>query len=218
MSAESNAATESLEEWRRTGSLWQHAIGPVFTKVAGAHNVSAVLFIHGFPTASWDWAKVWAPLTAEFHCLALDMPGFGFSAKPRRFPYSIRAQADVLESFLAEQGVSEYAIVAHDYGDTVAQELMARHNEGTARQRLRKVALLNGGLFPETHQPVLLQKLLASPLGPLIARLTTYRKFSANMRRICALPLAEEELEGMWELMNLNGGMQVMPSLIGYMA
>ena len=43
--------------------------------------------------------------------------------------------------------MSEYAIVAHDYGDTVAQELLARHNAGRSRQRLTKLVLLNGGLL-----------------------------------------------------------------------
>ena len=208
---------KNLEDWRGAGTLWQHDAGPVFTMSGGNHDARVLLLIHGFPTASWDWAKIWPALSGEFHCLTLDMLGFGFTAKPRKFPYSIRVQADLFEAFLSAKGVREYAILAHDYGDTVAQELLARHNEGTARQKLTRVALLNGGLFPETHQPVLLQKLLASPIGPLIARLTSYRKFAANMRRICALPLSDEELQGMWQLMNLNEGMQVMPSLISYM-
>ncbi len=203
------------EMWRQGGQIMEHAAGPIFTKAEG--NGSALLLIHGFPTASCDWAKLWPALTPHFRCLTLDMLGFGFSAKPRKFAYSIRAQADLFEAFLAAQDICEYAILAHDYGDTVAQELLARHNEGSAKQRLTHMVLLNGGLFPETHHPVLIQKLLASPIGSLIARLTTYRKFAANMRKICARPLEDAELEGMWLLMNLNGGLQVMPSLISYM-
>ncbi len=208
----------SAVAWRDSdagGQMMEHAAGPVFTKIEGSGD--ALLLIHGFPTASWDWAKLWPALTPHFRCLTLDMLGFGYSAKPKKFAYSIRAQADLFEAFLAAQSIQEYAILAHDYGDTVAQELLARHNEGSAKQRLTRVVLLNGGLFPETHHPVLIQKLLASPIGSLIARLTTYRKFAANMRKICAQPLADAELESMWLLMNLNGGLQVMPSLIGYM-
>lgn len=210
-----NRPLMSLEAWRSSGQLMGHAAGPIFTKVEGSG--SALLLIHGFPTASWDWAKLWPALTPHFHCLTLDMLGFGYSAKPKKFAYSIRVQADLIESFLAAQSTDKYAILAHDYGDTVAQELLARHNEGSAKQQLTQMVLLNGGLFPETHHPVLIQKLLASPIGPLIARLTTYRKFAANMRKICAQPLADAELEGMWLLMNLNGGLQVMPNLISYM-
>ncbi len=206
----------TCEQWRTSGGQFGSAFGPLFTRVEG--DGSALLLIHGFPTASWDWAKIWPSLTPHFRCLTLDMLGFGFSPKPAHFTYSIRSQADLLEAFLADQGVHEYALIAHDYGDTVAQELLARHLDGSARQRLTKLVLLNGGLFPETHQPLLLQQLLASPLGPLIARLTTYRKFAANLRGICAQPLADSDLAGMWRLMTTNNGIAVLPKLIGYMA
>ncbi|MEO8103601.1 MAG: alpha/beta hydrolase [Betaproteobacteria bacterium] len=206
----------SPHAWRAGGGMLEHLAGRIFTKTEGSGR--ALLLIHGFPTASWDWAKIWPALAARYRCLTLDMIGFGFSAKPAGFAYSIRAQADLFETFLAAQGVTEYAILAHDYGDTVAQELLARHHEGSARQRITRIVLLNGGLFPETHQPLLLQKLLAGPLGPLVARLTTYRKFAANLRAICAQPLADSDLEGMWHLLTLNNGIAVLPKLIGYMA
>lgn len=206
----------SCEQWRVAGGRFETSSGPLFTRTEGAGR--AVLLIHGFPTASWDWARIWPALSRRFRCLAFDMIGFGYSVKPRDFGYSIHAQADLCEAFMTAQRVQEYAIVAHDYGDTVAQELLARHAEGRARQGLTRVVLLNGGLFPETHRPVLIQKLLASPLGPLVARLTTYRKFAASMRQICARPLADADLEGMWRLMTFNNGLAVLPKLIGYMA
>ncbi len=203
----------SLTDWRAAGKSFDSANGPVFTRSEGSGP--ALLFIHGFPTASWDWAKIWPAFTPHFRCMTLDMPGFGFSAKPASAPYSISLQADLFESWLAREGVREYACIAHDYGDTVAQELLAR--QGGNHPRMTRLVLLNGGLFPETHKPLLLQKLLAGPIGPLIARLTTKKKFAANMRRICAAPLADTEIDGMWTLLMHNDGLRVMPKLIGYM-
>ncbi len=58
-------------------------------------------------------------------------------------------------------------VLAHDYGDSVAQELLARHYEG--RFQMASCVFLNGGLFPETHRPTLVQKLLLS-LGWMIGR------------------------------------------------
>ena len=124
----------SLPAWRAGSVTLDHPAGPIFTKAEGRGR--ALLFIHGFPTASWDWAKIWSALTPHCHCLTLDMIGFGFSAKPKFFAYSIGAQADLFEAFLASRNVNEYAVIAHDYGDTVAQELLARHLQGSARQRL----------------------------------------------------------------------------------
>ena len=56
--------------------------------------------------------------------------GFGFSDKPRGLtpsPYSIYTYADVVESLLEHLEVSAVHVLAHDIGDTVAQELLARH-------------------------------------------------------------------------------------------
>lgn len=203
----------SPADWRAAGKTFDSAHGPVFTRYEG--NGTALLFIHGFPTASWDWAKIWPAFAPHFRCMTLDMPGFGFSAKPVSSGYSISRQADLFESWLAHENVRQYACIAHDYGDTVAQELLARQGEG--HPRMTRLVLLNGGLFPETHKPLLLQKLLAGPLGPLIARLTTKKKFAANMRRICAVSLDESEIDGMWTLLTRNDGLRALPKLIGYM-
>jgi pimeloyl-ACP methyl ester carboxylesterase len=119
---------------------------------------------------------------------------------------------------LAHFGVSACRVLAHDYGDSVAQELLARQNEGGSGWKMQQLCLLNGGLFPEAHQPRLIQKLLASPLGFLIARLTRYPRFAASMNQICRKPLSEAELRAMWQLIEHHQGRRVMPKLIGYMA
>jgi pimeloyl-ACP methyl ester carboxylesterase len=110
-------------------------------------------------------------------------------------------------------------VLAHDYGDSVAQELLARQAEPGARPRLRSVAFLNGGLFPETHRPVLMQRLLLSPLGPLVGRLASRAKLADNMRRIFG-PATQPDatlLDGFWRLITTNDGRAVMHRLIRYM-
>jgi pimeloyl-ACP methyl ester carboxylesterase len=108
-------------------------------------------------------------------------------------------------------------VLAHDYGDTVAQELLARHAEG--RLQVASVAFLNGGLFPETHRARPIQKLLAIPvLGPLFARAMNYEKFAAAMLSISGRhPPSREELQDLWLLLERNEGRQAMARLISYM-
>jgi pimeloyl-ACP methyl ester carboxylesterase len=199
------------EQWRSRGSFFPWAGHRVFSRVEGAGE--PLLLIHGFPTASWDYYAIWPALVARYRVLAIDMLGFGFSAKPRDFPYSIMAQADLFEAFLAREGVSRFRMLAHDYGLTVAQELLAR------RVNLQSVVLLNGGAFPETHRALPTQKLLASPVGPLLAKLSSYGSFAKAMRGIWgATPPQSAELRAMWHLVTEHTGMDVMPKLIGYMA
>jgi pimeloyl-ACP methyl ester carboxylesterase len=173
--------------------------------------------LHGFPTCSYDWAALWPALTRRFRVIAFDMLGFGFSAKPWPHAYSIAEQADLAEAVLAHAGVTAYQLLAHDYGDTVAQELLARQREG-APIRITGVRLLNGGLFPETHRPLPAQRLLASPLGPLVARVATRRTFSRGLRQVWGQRgLDDVTLDAMWYATASDRGTRVMAGLIGYM-
>jgi pimeloyl-ACP methyl ester carboxylesterase len=195
--------------WRDAGGFFDWRGLRIYHRAEGAGEV--VLLVHGFPTSSWDWHHQWPDLARTHRVLALDLVGFGFSAKPSVFDYQITSQADLIEALLAREGVTRYHLVAHDYGVTIAQELLAR------RAPLLSVCLLNGGLFPETHRPLPMQKLLASPVGPVVARLASYRTFRSSFRRICARPLDEAELRTMWGLCKAGGGRAVMPRILGYM-
>ena len=205
----------SAKEWQAGGAFVAIEGHRIFVRSQG--QGPALLLIHGFPTSSWDWARLWPELCRIHRVIAFDLLGFGLSDKPAGWPYPISGQADLAEAVLRHFQVEEYRLLAHDYGDTVAQELLARQLAGAAGPRLLGAALLNGGLFPESHRPLLLQRLLLSPLGPLLARLSSYRMFAANLRRICVAPWAEDELREHWRLLRHNEGLRVLPRLIGYM-
>lgn len=179
---------------------------------------SALWLVHGFPTSSRDWREMWHALAGQNELFALDMLGFGASAKPRKFKYTIAASADQWVALAEATGTREVALLAHDYGNTVAQELLARQREGSLGFRITSVAFLNGGLFPEATHPLRLQRLLAGPLGPLLARFTSERRFKASLQHICARPWPEGELFEAWQRLSRDGGRAVMPKLLGYIA
>lgn len=207
--------TASLEHWRRTGESFDWQGNRIFVRRAGEPAAPVLLLIHGFPTASWDYAPVWDALAARWRVLTLDMLGFGFSAKPRRPAYPLADQADLVEAFLRSESVTDYHVLAHDYGDTVAQELLARQS---ALPALRSVCLLNGGIFPEAHRPLLIQRLLSSAAGPLVARLSNRATFAVSMRRIFASqrPPTRDELDALWTLVTHDDGRAVMAAVSRY--
>ena len=209
----------TLAQWRQQGELESINGQQIFTRTGGNKSAPALVLIHGYPSASWDWEGMWQALTQRYYVITLDMLGFGFSAKPKGARYLITEQADIFEYYLHKLNITDYHILAHDYGDTVAQELLARQREGSAKQRIASVCLLNGGLFPETHKPVLIQKLLLSPLGPFVSKLITKRKFADNLRRIFGpnTPPTPEVVDSLWQLLNHNNGLAVMHKLIDYM-
>jgi pimeloyl-ACP methyl ester carboxylesterase len=209
----------SITDWRASAKYLTYRNHQIFTKVEGLADAPVLLLIHGFPTASWDWEAIWSELTQKYHVITLDMIGFGYSAKPYNYNYSILDQADLCEYVLAKHNITEYHILAHDYGDTVAQELLARQADQGQRPQLKSVCFLNGGLFPETHHPLLIQKLLLSPLGTIIARLNNKSQFSQNMKRIFGKKTQPdaELLDNFWQLFSMNQGSRILPKLIGYM-
>jgi pimeloyl-ACP methyl ester carboxylesterase len=211
----------TLEDWRAGGRSFTYRGHAVFYRDDGSGP--AVVCVHGFPTASFDWHRLWPRLTADWRVVAPDMLGFGFSAKPRPYPYSIMDQAALHEALLAELGVDRAVILAHDYGDTVAQELLARFAERRAARgaglEIRGVCFLNGGLFPETHRARFIQKLLASPLGPLLSRLANEASFRTSFAAIFGADThpSAAELHDFWTLVHHDHGERIGHLLIRYM-
>lgn len=209
-------------DWRREGQSHTHRGHAIFFTTTGNGGDSALLCIHGFPTSSFDWAPLWPQLGEHFgRVIAADMIGFGFSAKPRNYPYSLLDQADLHEELLASLGVTRLHVLAHDYGVSVAQELLARQIERReGGLQLGSVTLLNGGLFPETHRPTAMQRLLAGPLGPLAAKLMNQHRFARSFSAVFGpdtQPTAVE-LQQFWSLVEENDGPRITPRLLQYMA
>lgn len=209
-----------LQQWRSLGHFVAVGAQRIFCvdSAPDGRTGDALVLIHGFPTASWDFAKMWPGLCAGSRVIALDLLGFGFSSKPRDHRYSIIEQADIVEAIVAALGVANHHVLAHDYGDSVAQELLARDNARSSRQ-LASVCFLNGGLFPEAHRPRLIQRLLCGPLGPLVGRLTSRRMFERSMTAIFGpqTPPSADELDAFWTLLAHDGGQRIAHRLIGYL-
>lgn len=204
-----------LRDWRAQGRTFDFNGHAIRYWEAGAGE--PLLLIHGFPSASWDWNKLWQPLAERYRVIAGDMLGFGDSAKPRKHAYRIHEQADLQQALLAHLDVREPVhLLVHDYGNSVGQELLARHLEG--RIQLASLVFLNGGLFPETHRPVLSQKLLLSPLGGFFGRFFDRGKLAANFAKVFGPRTrpSEEELDAFWSLIACNDGPKVMHRLIHY--
>jgi pimeloyl-ACP methyl ester carboxylesterase len=105
---------------------------------------------------------------------------------------------------------------------SVAQELLARHAEreaaGDTSLRLEGVCLLNGGLFPETHRPLLIQRLMLSPLGPVLSRLLTFGSFARSFSQVFGAQTkpSQRELEEFWQLIVHNDGKREFYRLFHY--
>ena len=202
------------------------AEGGVFVRTRRGHHVfarragdgPALLFLHGFPTHSYDWHRQVAALSDRHACIALDFLGFGLSDKPR-LAYSVFDQADVTEDACRALGVTEATVVSHDYGDTVHQVLLHRQREGRLPFRIARGVFLNGGVLPGEHRPLPIQRALASrTLGPLLSEAVTGRAVRRSLDRIFGeRKITDDAFAALWSGMTRRGGTTISWRLLRYM-
>ena len=166
-----------LERWKAAGRYFDYLGFEIFYRIDGPPLGEAriLLAIHGYPFNSWDWSMIWPTLTDRFTVIAPDMIGLGFSAKPAAYQYSVSDHADIHEALLDHLNVERCHVLAHDLGDSVGQELLARSQFGQQSYgavRYQSITWLNGGLFNEAYTPRAMQKLMSGTgLGDLMSPL-----------------------------------------------
>jgi pimeloyl-ACP methyl ester carboxylesterase len=161
---DSDVPPKSVDAWEREGERRRLAGFEIFTLEAGPLReelYEPLLVIHGFPTCSYDYRHVLAGLAANRQVLLLDLVGFGLSAKPD-IHFSVELYADVVMAYIADVGISRFALLTHDMGDTVGGELLARQAEGRWPVEVTRRVLTNGSIYIEmAHLTVGQQLLLA---------------------------------------------------------
>ena len=112
-----------IEQWWSDGERVPIELGgverSVFVRRLGAGP--AMTLLHGFPSSSYDWAKLVPALSERRSLLLLDFLGFGASDKPRDHEYSLVEQADLVEAIFEREGIADTVLVVHDYAVSVAQ-------------------------------------------------------------------------------------------------
>jgi pimeloyl-ACP methyl ester carboxylesterase len=208
----------TLDEWSAGGTYFEDGELKIFHRRSGDGR-EPVLCLHGFPAASFDYRKIWQPLSERFDLLAFDMVGYGLSSKPRVWGYTTFDQVDLLQKLIELFGIPRVHILAHDYGNTITQELLARENDGRLNFEIASICFLNGGLFPETHRPIFAQKLLISWVGAIFGGMIPDAVFKKNLSKVFGLATrpTETELDDYLTLFKHNDGKRIAHRLIRYM-
>ena len=208
----------TVQAWFDRGEICSINGNDIFVIDEGSENASTIILIHGFPTSSYDFLPMFDALGQDHRIVCIDMLGFGFSDKPNKRDYTLPKQADLFDALLKERNINEYHVFAHDYGVSVAQELLARQIDGSAFGDWLSCCFLNGGLFPETHKALLIQKIMLSSLGRIVNKLAGIKQFSASFSKVFGRDTkpTEKELAEFWEIINYKDGRHLFHNLITY--
>jgi pimeloyl-ACP methyl ester carboxylesterase len=118
----------------------------IIYREAGPRNAPTLLLLHGFPTSSQMFRNLIPKLADEYHVVAPDYPGYGYSSMPPhdQFAYTFDNLAKVIDTFTVEIGLKRYALYVQDYGAPVGYRLAVQHPE-----RITAIVVQNGNAYDE---------------------------------------------------------------------
>jgi len=101
----------------------------IFYREAGPVDAPTLLLLHGFPSASHQYARLIDKLSDRVHLIAPDYPGFGRSSAPASsttggsFAYTFDHLAEVMGGFLDTLGLRRFFLYVFDFGAPVGFRL-----------------------------------------------------------------------------------------------
>ena len=128
---------------------------------SGKGNTKHILFIHGLGSSADRWGDIPKSLSANYHTISLDLPGFGESDKPISMDYTIENFRDVVIDFMNLLTINDQtSIVGHSLGGYIASEVTMQNNIN-----LERLILIDSSGFLTKSTP-LLEKYLSVAMNP----------------------------------------------------
>lgn len=207
-----------LSAWKNEGEYINY--GPfghkLFVKQLGNHNASSemtLLLIHGFPESSYSFHAIVEGMMKTFdRIILLDMLGYGLSDKPTTdYTYSLFEQADTVFEVWKHFGIKGGHMLSHDMGDSVATEIVARHENGLMpawfSEGLQSLTFTNGSMILELAKLRITQKLLLSKYGYLLKNATNFKLFDQQVKSAHGNnKLSAKAIEMLWKANIYNDG------------
>ena len=118
----------------------------IFYREAGSRDNPTLLLLHGFPTSSHMFRDLIPALADEYHVIAPDYPGYGYSSMPAvdEFEYSFDNLTRIVELFIEAVELKTYSLYLMDYGAPIGFRIAAHHPE-----RVESLIIQNGNAYVE---------------------------------------------------------------------
>ncbi|HYG59647.1 MAG TPA: alpha/beta hydrolase [Symbiobacteriaceae bacterium] len=163
------------QEMGRCGLDWfgRHTVvGDDLLHYVEAGRGEPLLLIHGFMAWSYTWSRNVAPLAQHARVLALDLRGYGLSAKNRRLGHSLCDQAEVVRAFMDAVDISRAVVCGHSMGGEVALRLALKYPE-----RVKALVLVASTSYIAPRNRPFQRLVLRTPLvGPAALRATVLNR------------------------------------------
>ena len=148
---------------------------------------SVIVALHGFGGSLSTWDGIEPFLSADHRFYAIDLPGFGLSAHPRHFGYTLKEQSEAVAAFLQfvhdENPGRKITLMGHSFGGSIALAtavlLLDRR-----KALVDSLILIDALGFPEVvHLPLSLNILRVPVLSHLVLHLVPARSLARSALR-----------------------------------
>jgi pimeloyl-ACP methyl ester carboxylesterase len=95
------------------------SVGQIFWQETGDNRRPVLIFLHGSWHHRQQWHQAIEILSKDFHCLALDLLGFGNSIAVQT-PDSIEMEVDCLQEFITALKLRQVYLIGHSLGAWIA--------------------------------------------------------------------------------------------------
>jgi len=117
---------------------------------AGPPEAPTVLLLHGFPSSSRMYQRLFPLLSDRYHLVAPDYVGFGQSdaPDPSHFDYTFDHLADIVAKMVGQMGLTHYTLFMQDYGGPIGFRLALRKPEAVDAMIVQNAVAHEQGLGP----------------------------------------------------------------------
>ena len=119
----------------------------LFYREAGSKASPTIVLLHGFPSSSHMFRELIPQLSDEFHVIAPDYLGFGYSDAPdvQEFEYTFDNLAAHVEDLLfGNLGLKHFSIYVQDYGAPIGYRIASKHPDA-----IQSIIVQNGNAYVE---------------------------------------------------------------------
>jgi len=107
-------------------------------------DAPTLLLLHGFPSGSHQFRRLFDVLGDRYRLIAPDYPGFGHTVASPDFVYSFETLSQVVERFMERLGLTKFVLYVFDFGAPVGLRLASRRPEW-----IRGLVVQNGNAYDE---------------------------------------------------------------------
>jgi pimeloyl-ACP methyl ester carboxylesterase len=126
----------------------------IFYREAGEKSKPTLLLLHGFPSSSHEFRDLIPLLSRNFHVLAPDYPGMGYSEAPSadKFTPTFENVSAIVEKFVQSFGDPHLILYMTDFGGPIGMRMAVHHPNWIAGLIFQNAIISEAGVDPSRRK------------------------------------------------------------------